>query len=353
MGPMKRAASQASSPDYAPSWPDRFFAWLERLPWPLWVSYPALFALNVGLAHSPVWVDRVIPAGHLEPTLMLPALWFVLQGGLVHYLDHAAAQAAERFKVGIEEHAERSEGLSTRLQTMPARPVAALSALVIVSVTLVTVTNPQALYPEVESVLGRVLGALSFAVGFLFAPILFYHTVRQLRIVSELYSLVGSVNLFDLEPLYSLSGLTARTGMGWILVLSLNLVQNALARPFGLGFGFLLVSLGLVFFSALAAFLLPLLGIHGRLAEEKSRLVRENARRLRTALNELHQRADGRMFEEFAGFKQAIEALILFNDEIKKVPTWPWQPAIVRAFASALILPLVIFVVQQVISRIL
>ncbi len=99
------------------------------------------------------------------------------------------------------------------------------------------------------------------------------------------------------------------------------------------------------------AFLLPLGGIHGRLVEAKELAARENDRRLEQAYKELHDRADRGDLKGMVEFHHAIQALMEFRTELKTVSTWPWSPGTLRSFITALLLPIVLWGLQQVISR--
>jgi hypothetical protein len=47
----------------------------------------------------------------------------------------------------------------------------------------------------------------------------------------------------------------------------------------------------------------------------------------------------------------AIQALMEFRTELKGVSTWPWSPGTLRNFITALLLPIVLWGLQQVITR--
>jgi hypothetical protein len=105
---------------------------------------------------------------------------------------------------------------------------------------------------------------LWFAIG-----MAIYHTVRQLALVRRIYDEQTRINLYNLGPLYALSGLTARTAIGAGVIgygAVLTGAQNINATV-GVAFG------ALTSLVVLACFFLPLLGIHRRLAEEKVKLI--------------------------------------------------------------------------------
>jgi hypothetical protein len=43
----------------------------------------------------------------------------------------------------------------------------------------------------------------------------------------------------------------------------------------------------------------------------------------------------------------AMAGMTTLRDRIQRLPTWPWPPQLLRGFVSALVLPLVIFVLTR------
>src|SRR3990172_11633621 len=97
-----------------------------------------------------------------------------------------------------------------------------------------------------------------------FAGLYAYHSVRQLRLVTSLYAGWSRVDIHNVAPLHSFSTLSSHTAIGMLLILS----GAVLITPNQLTGGFLV---GAILFGALAVltFLLPLAGLHRRLAAEK------------------------------------------------------------------------------------
>jgi hypothetical protein len=46
----------------------------------------------------------------------------------------------------------------------------------------------------------------------------------------------------------------------------------------------------------------------------------------------------------------ALAGMTTLRDGIQRLPTWPWPPQLLRGFVSALILPLVIYVLTRLVS---
>jgi hypothetical protein len=197
--------------------------------------------------------------------------------------------------------------------------------------------------------------AVYTSIGFSFLIVLIYQTIRQLRMVARMYSLVEHVNVFHLEPLYSLSGLTAKTAATWILLANLTLVINVLLDVGleGADLSFWVSVLAVQISFACLAFILPLLGVHRRIQQDKQRVLEENSERLEMAYRELERRMAEGDLAEMDAFQKGAMALMAFRKEIESISTWPWQPATFRGFLSAVLLPIFLFVIQQILAGII
>ena len=143
-------------------------------------------------------------------------------------------------------------------------------------------------------------------------------------------------------PLYAFSSITAITAVSLtVTTYSWYLLNPGMLRdPVALGIGLPITLLGL------AIFVWPLLGIHQLLVSEKERLLEEGSRRLEAAVVDLHQRVDSGQLEGMMDLNMAIGALEIEHQALSRIPTWPWQPEMVRLLATALVLPLVLLLAQ-------
>ena len=102
---------------------------------------------------------------------------------------------------------------------------------------------------------------------------------------------------------------------------------------------------------AIGAFILPLGGIHARLVAEKERVSKENDERLEAAYKRLHQRIDKNQLKDITVLRSSISALLELRHEIEKISTWPWEAGTLRTFLTALLVPMSVWIVQQVLLR--
>jgi high-affinity nickel permease len=157
------------------------------------------------------------------------------------------------------------------------------------------------------------------------------------------------LDLFNQRPLYVFSGLAARTAFGLVI---LNLVVDAttpgaFSQPGSLGLTLFLVIMALV------TFLWPLMGVHRQLQEEKGRFLGETTRRFLAATTELHHRVDEDQFSAMDEIDATLSSLAQEEKKIAAIPTWPWQPDQLRLLVSTILLPIVLWVAQQILAKII
>lgn len=233
------------------------------------------------------------------------------------------------------------------LTTMPASPVLLASLFGIAVLWLARSLSP-ALFPAAltsgaAGALWMTLANLNFAL----LGALIYHTLRQLKLVSDIYARTQKINLFIPEPLYAFSGLSAMTGAGWVLLL----YGTISAFPAILTSGLATVLLAFMFTLSGAAFLLPLVGIHNRIVRAKRALLAEVGQRMQSAVNEVYQWLDRGDVDAVGKATLPLNSLIALRGEVARLPTWPWRPGTLTGFISALLVPLVIFLLQGILAR--
>ena len=190
---------------------------------------------------------------------------------------------------------------------------------------------------------GIILGIPTFFIG----SVISYHSIRQLILVNRIVKMVEQFNLFQLDPVYAFSGVTALTGISLLLMLSLTLI----VFPLQLASGPVLVMLLGQVALTVAAFVLPLLIVHQRPVAEKRDLLADINKRVTAILSLLHQNLDEYEFGEVSGLNDAISGLIVERDLIHKIPTWPWRAGTLTSFLTAILLPILLFLAQVVLGN--
>ena len=176
---------------------------------------------------------------------------------------------------------------------------------------------------------------------------LIIRSIRQLRMVHRLQAQAAKINLLDLEPAHAFSGLTARTGIGIILLLVLGFIRDSSSVNGTYLFGAYLL-LGV---PAIVVFVVPVLGMRDCLVEEKKRKLHETSELLQSTIDKMEARVHTDDYSDLQGMETAIRALIRKREMLEKISTWPWNPGTIRGFASTLLLPIVLWLVTRFLGR--
>ena len=359
------AAQQIKQP-YPPSWVDRLHGWVNRLPAPPWVFYLCLWLLFSMIDIGSKWLDGVQPFGQVRFFYIVYPFFGIYFLAAMHYLDTWAENAYNSFHPTLTVGKEEQSLLLYQLTNMPARAVWIVNAATLVC--LIVLIRP-VIMPLWESVSMFTysdapasalvdLGLIN-SFNWLIIGVFIYHTVRQLRWIGRIHSTATRIDLFHLRPLYSLSGLTARTAgilllAGYAVDQSTRLTLSANSPdPSVSNLHSLFSLMSLVFFSvlAVAVFFFPLLGLHQLLLREKERLQSEADTRLQAHIEELHRRLDTHTLQDADAINRHMNSLSIERDILAKLPTWPWQPGTLNLLLTAVLLPIILWVVQQVLRR--
>lgn len=340
---------EAGSAPYAPSLVDRLMVWAEGLPGPVWAFYAVLLVVSVVVVNAVAWLDRSQGVGTFDLyRSSLPAYpVFVLV--LMHYLNQAARRALEAFgpALGVTE-AERRR-FAYRLTTLPARGTWVAMALSL-SFTAAYVASALRLGGVFPRSPGWVAVDVAFyVIVFGLIAVFVYHTVHQLRMVSVIHASATDISLFRRRPLYAFSKLTALTGICWLLLNYFSVVTDpaTFVNPALVG---LAVLASLV---ALACFIVPLLGMRGRIASEKRRLLAETDARLEATIERIHRRADQEAPTGSGDLNHLVASLVAARGVLAEIPTWPWQGSTLTGFFSVFLLPIVVPLLRALLVQVL
>jgi hypothetical protein len=339
-----------SEKPYKPSWIDNLTSWIDQLPIPTWFFYLIAYLTVVMLVYAAAWIGGLNPFGSIYLYLAQLPIWLFLPLAYIHYLDRIARHAMKKFRPALAIDDPDFNSLSFQLTTMPAKPIWILTGIGAILDVLLLVINPSILQPLSQTTVGIAILFFTGVPAGAFGSSFVYHTVRQLRLVNNMYQRLESINLFDLERLHAFSLLTARTSILLILMPGLALFFNSILGLEEASNFLLFLFATLLSTLAIATFFLPLWGVHERLVEEKERIGAENNRRIETAMFELHRRMDDADYDGMSPFRSGISGLLSFREELKGVSTWPWQPATLRGLMAAVFLPILLWAIQQILT---
>ncbi len=339
--PAKQEAATAEP--YPPSFVDKLTSFIQRLPIPYGLTYFLLFILQAGLIHVFGWLDGWLPAPTFSPILLVFPLWLWVPLAIITYLDTLSLEVLSSFSRLLDISPEKKERLAYEFTTMPSRGVI-ISALFWSGVHVLfwylayDTVIPAYGYNTLTLVIVILEGIATFFVG----SAIYYHSIRQLYLVNRTVRMVDHFDLFQLEPVYAFSVLTAQTGVGWVILLTLTLlVVPVRVAPIPT-----LVMLVVQVALALVTFLLPLRIVNQRLVSEKRQHRAVLDQRFKATLARLHQCIDGDILAEVEQINDALAGLNIEGEILAKIPTWPWRPGLFAGFLSIVVLPIILFLVQ-------
>jgi hypothetical protein len=165
--------------------------------------------------------------------------------------------------------------------------------------------------------------------------------------VSKIYQLVEHIDLYNLGPIYALSSFMGKASLILLFILYSNLVSD----PNNLQISGFLQGSFAISIVALAGFILPLLGINRRLVAAKAQLMQESGSQVRAAFDRLSKEQASKSLANIGNTRQLVDAVVRKREYIQGIPTWPWQSGTFRNLLLGVFLPIMIWLVQQVLLR--
>ena len=317
------------------------------------VGRPAVFigyaAFVLAYLHAELWLSGRAPVGTLDSTQIIRAFYVVYPIALLDYLRGVAVRAWHDYRPATDMSDAQADRFEFELIHAPAWPLVGI-ALIAAAVVAMSTSNP--VVSGVASLTGALvvthLVALWLAVAAVFA--LVYETVRMLRLVSRTVARATRVNLLKPEPLYAFSRLTLRAAIGLIAIPTFQLLVvpvdvNAQTAS--------VLWMAMIVVAGAAAFVVPLRGIHDWIVAEKRILQAAGADRLQATLERLHAAVEANDTSVDDALGKRLASLVQERDLIARLPTWPWQAGTFRTLASAIALPVVVWLLTRLLGRVL
>jgi hypothetical protein len=331
---------------------DRLIRGIASLPFGGWWVY-ALLLIGTGTWATVVrWTTGAAAVGEVDLASLSFTFFLPYWLAMIHFLDKSAEQALVRFSPALGGSDERLAFWRLELTSVPSRPVAAAALVGALFGALLVAGTPPSIYllfssnPLETALLMGWLIVLSFSA---FAIVL-YHTWHQLKAIRGIHAAAVEIDPFRSAPLFAFSRLTALTGIAYLLSLVYGLAVNGEFTK-AVGPAFLVYLTSIV--PALACFVLPLMGMHGRLIAAKSELLAESDDRIHAVRTELYRRIDTSELSGARDVSDALEGLTIVRDLIVRLPTWPWSPQLLGGFVTALLLPIVIWFITRALGSVL
>jgi hypothetical protein len=345
-----RTTNDSSRP-YAPSWLSYVMAWVERLPLPAWGFYTGLLVVLYMFYSAAKWLDDIYPAGTFS------LFHFVIAGLIVyalagaHYLSRFAGQVMDTFRPMLKDAGEYPMLHYQLTHSSWRGSLLSSTAGVIWAAAGLLLTIP----PEYWTGRRMFLTGYSAVLDTIFYLLLWgsvgaalHQTVHQLRVVSRIYADHTRIELFKRGPLYEFSQLTARGGV----INMAGAYAWFAADPAGLPLSVPSVLVVLVFGCvALVTFVQPLRGLHQLLTREKQMLLDQNGQQFEAITTRLHEGVGEGTLDDMPKLESAVSSLVAERGVLEKLRTWPWEPETARWVLTAVLLPLVLWLLQRLLDR--
>jgi hypothetical protein len=343
------AAPTVAPVPYPPGAVSRFLAWADRLPGHGWWLYPALAVVLFLWAHGVLWASGTLPFGTVEETLAVGVPYGPMSLGALAYINRVAERSIAAFWPATGWPVSDRATWTYRFVTTPGGfgwlslvigiPLAAGAYLgAPTSAFGFVAANPTV-------VLIAYLPTMLF--GYTMLPVGIFHIGRQLRLVARIHREARAIDPFDRVPVYAFSRLTAQAGLLFLIVGYYSFTLNG---AFQAGNAVSIAVIGASVVVGLACFVLPLWGIHDRLVREKELLLKDVDSRVTRLGSEMYGRIDAGQFDSTKVVSDALAGMVTLRERIIRLPTWPWPPQVFRGFLSALLLPVVVYLVSRIVA---
>lgn len=314
-----------------------------------WLYYLLLWLLLFAGETANKWRDATYPVGTIYPFHIVFTGLGLYACALMGYLDRVAARSFDSFQVLLTVPDSERELLRRRLASLPAggAVAAGVSGMMVAGLLIVVSPESTRTLKLATSLPAQIFDGLVFLATWFAFGVLIYHTVHQLHLVSRVYSAGVNVDLFHLGPFHAFSGLTAQTAAG---ITVLNYAWFATdpgiaTRPVSLIVTLLFVII------AMLVFALPLWSAHQLLVAEKGRLQGEATLRVEKAVQALHSHIDGDKLGDAPNLSGALTGLEIEQRMLAALPTWPWSTELLRTLASAVMLPVLLWLLERALEH--
>lgn len=342
---------------FKPSWFDRFAAFIDRLPGPYWLSYLLIGLVLAGIGLILEFFEDAKDIFRFEPLELLVLFQIVFVLSLITFLQKNGMRALETFRPVFRGSDEEAALLKLHMTNMPSRSINRLSVAYILVFGVIdyailryvgSVANdsqfvwPSYLFTHTPHGYYK-LGLFS---GLWLVNILFiYNTVHQLRTINYAYTHKAEIKLFRQSELYAFSRVLAARSIGFVLTSPIWLIVDT---------GIITLTINIVFsILALVIFVLPLIGVHRLLERQKDALLLESSEYKEALIHQLFTHLRQRNTMEAGRLKDSLSSVTMAHAELEKVSTWPWQTNTIRQIVGAITLPIVIWIIQFLLGRVL
>jgi len=331
-----------------PSWIDHLIKWINNLSGPVWLYYIIGFLACVLLINAVFWIDGSMPLGSIHPVNSSFAIFIVCWIWLYSYLTKIGSQALKKFLPLLTMNEHDIAHIEHELAILP-RWIGGLMILLGIGFASIDILSEPAPYEDIvpRTALPYVgdIALSGFMISILFSLII--RSIRQLRMVRWLHAQAANIDLLKLEPAHAFSSLSARTGIGIVMIL----VIAFLVDPSSFDTKMSIISTAVILLLAIGIFVWPIIGIRDDLEEEKARVLDGISDILNNTLTGLHDKLEKGDYQNVPAMEKGITALIQERELFARISTWPWDLRTLRSFASTLLVPVFLLVISRLVDR--
>jgi hypothetical protein len=325
---------------------------IGRLPGPPWLFYvigTVVFALAaIGLR----WLDGSWPVGEVRSIVTViyaGAVFYPL--AVIHYLNTVARRSLAEFRPALGALDPEYDRLERELTTMP-RGLANLAlvlALLIVALGILTAPGGWGVIPSTSIATSAFSGLAGVVLN---VPFVVYviRTIRQLAIVARIHRESTNIRLYDSGPHNAFARFTLIAAVSITVPYAILEVLASVLNQISV-VEIVLFVLSIVL--SIVLFVVPLNGMHRRLIHEKADRLAVSDGAFELAATRLHADVGANDYARADETNKVMSSLTIEADRIRKVSTWPWSAETLRGFATALGLPILLWLITTILGRVL
>ncbi|HEX9796095.1 MAG TPA: hypothetical protein VGA52_03815 [Anaerolineales bacterium] len=331
------------------SWIDRLQNWVDRLG----IPYVAPYVIAGGLVGLGTFLYLGAAGAWIQPSgLRLVAsswLWISFPLISMHLTNRLTSSAYEVFRPALDLDDDESASLRNQLVRMPAGPLW-LACLSVAALTLAAnLILPAILETYLPDGTEHWPLALLAAGGYFVVGALIFHSTTLLTKISNLYQFGARLTVLYPERTYAFSTVSSAVALSWgvLIYSSIALLPELITNPV-----YSLVTAALV--AVIAGTVLSwLFRVNRQLSKEKLALRQEVIRKLQSAYESVDREFESGNLESMAALRGLVQTLQDRLAFINELSTWPWRPGTVAGVVSALLLPAVIVLIQEITRRVI
>ncbi len=330
---------------YRPGILSQTLNWVDGLPLHGWWAYPLLALVLFLWSHGVLWLTGQLPVGTIQPLLASAVFYGPFVLAAIAYINRVSERALAQFWPATGWPADEQAAWRYEFVNSPGGVgLITLVVGILAAAGSFASGSDLAIDPRLDRGTFLVAYLPSAVIGYGLVVAATVHIVRQLRLVARIHREAKAIDPFDRGPVYAFSNLTARAGLAYIIS---GYYAITVQGQFQAGNAVSLVVIAITFTVGICCFVLPLWGIHERLGREKDGLLREVETRAGRLGEEMYRRIDAGQFDGTKVVSEALAGAGALRDRINRLPTWPWPPNLMRGFISALLLPVIVYVVTR------